>query len=330
MEFDEFADDDDDRREAEYMADVKLDPEEERALEMFMDREKVQRGERRLADIVEEKIRDHQAQMEATSDPNSGLVIDPRVVDIYKRVAVLLKDYTCGKLPKAFKVLPALNNWEQLTYITRPDEWSPHAMCAAVKLFSYGLNAKMTQRFYNVILLPYTREALRTQRKLNFNLYFALKKALYKPTPFYKGFLLPLCESGTCTLREATIVGSVLAKMSVPMLHSAACIVKLAQMPYGGANSMFLRVLLDKKYSLPYMVVDEVCKHFAAFLGDDRRMVVLWHQCLLVFVQRYRNDLTVEQRDMLRALVRKHVHAVITPQVAYELDNAVCRQAPKK
>lgn len=34
------------------------------------------------------------------------------------------------------------------------------------------------------------------------------------------GILIPLCESGTCTLREAIIIGSILTKCSIPVLHS--------------------------------------------------------------------------------------------------------------
>ena len=37
------------------------------------------------------------------------------------------------------------------------------------------------------------------------------------PSP---GILIPLCESGTCTLREAIIVGSIITKCSIPVLHS--------------------------------------------------------------------------------------------------------------
>ncbi len=56
--------------------------------------------------------------------------------------------------------------------------------------------------------------------------------------------MLPLCESGDCTLREATIIGSVLAKNSIPVLHSCAVMLKIAEMEYNGANSIFLRVFL--------------------------------------------------------------------------------------
>ena len=69
-------------------------------------------------------------------------------------------------------------------------------------------------------------------------------------------------QSGTCTLREAIIISSSLSKNSIPMLHSAAAILKIAEMDYNGANSIFLRTLLDKKYALPFRVVDAVVFHF--------------------------------------------------------------------
>lgn len=71
-----------------------------------------------------------------------------------------------------------------------------------------------------------------------------------------------LLQAGDCTLREAIIVGSVLARNSVPVLHSSAALLKIAEMDYTGANSIFLRILFDKKYALPYRVVDSVVFHF--------------------------------------------------------------------
>lgn len=69
-------------------------------------------------------------------------------------------------------------------------------------------------------------------------------------------------QSGSCTLQEAVIIGGILHKASIPMLHSAAALLKLAEMNYNGACSVFLRTLLDKKYALPYRVVDAVVFHF--------------------------------------------------------------------
>jgi essential nuclear protein 1 len=84
--------------------------------------------------------------------------------------------------------------------------------------------------------LERVRDDIRETKKLNYHLYMALKKALYKPAAFFKGILFPLCESGTCTLREAAIIGSVLAKVSVPVLHSSVALMRLAEMDYTGKS----------------------------------------------------------------------------------------------
>ena len=83
------------------------------------------------------------------------------------------------------------------------------------------------------------RDDISETKKLNYHLYMALKKSLYKPAAFFKGFLLPLCEGGDCTLREAAIIGSVLVKVSVPVLHSAAALLKIAEMEYSGEFMLF-------------------------------------------------------------------------------------------
>jgi hypothetical protein len=36
--------------------------------------------------------------------------------------------YTVGKIPKAFKIIPNLKNWEEVLYLTDPEGWSPQAM----------------------------------------------------------------------------------------------------------------------------------------------------------------------------------------------------------
>jgi len=74
-------------------------------------------------------------------------------------------------------------------------------------------------------------------------------------------------QSGTCTLREAIIIGSVIARNSIPVLHSSAAILKIAEMDYTGANSIFLRIFFDKKYALPYRVVDAAVFHFLGYVN---------------------------------------------------------------
>lgn len=50
------------------------------------------------------------------------------------------------------------------------------------------------------------------------------------------------------------------------MLHTAAAMLKIAEMDYSGANSMFLRLLIDKKYTLPFRVVDGLVNHFLRYV----------------------------------------------------------------
>lgn len=45
----------------------------------------------------------------------------------------VLSKYRSGKLPKAFKIIPALSNWEQILYITDPETWTAAAMYQATR-----------------------------------------------------------------------------------------------------------------------------------------------------------------------------------------------------
>ena len=61
------------------------------------------------------------------------------------------------------------------------------------------------------------------------------------------------------------------------------------------------------------------------FLTDKRELPVLWHQALLTFVQRYKQDVSTEQREKLLDLLRVHAHPSITAEVRRELAGAACR-----
>jgi essential nuclear protein 1 len=55
--------------------------------------------------------------------------LDDQVVAVYRGVGALMARYSgSGKVPKAFKIIPSLHNWEEVLYLTDPDKWSPHAM----------------------------------------------------------------------------------------------------------------------------------------------------------------------------------------------------------
>jgi essential nuclear protein 1 len=51
----------------------------------------------------------------------------------------------------------------------------------------------------------------------------------------------------------------------------------------------------------------------------DVKLPVIWHQCLLAFAQRYRNDITEDQREALLDLLLTKGHSQIGPEVRREL-----------
>jgi len=289
-----------------------INPEEEDMLNVF---NKLTTQRRLLSDIVMEKIAEFEAR--ALSGAHSDEVFPQKVIDVYTGVGKLLSEYTSGRLPKAFNIIQSLKNWEDVLMLTNPEQWSVQAVAAATKVFSSGLSVKHAQRFYYNVLLPRVRDDIDKHKKLNFHLFLALKYSLFKPASFFKGFLLPLA-SEECTGREAFIVSSLLRRVSIPVLYSAAGLLKLCELPYSGPVLLFIKVLLNKKYALPTRVIVAVTHYFLSFKDDPRQFPVIWHQALLVFAQRYKSSL-VGFRDEIEGLLRIHAHSAISPEIKREL-----------
>ena len=68
---------------------------------------------RTLADMILDKIaeKEHDAltRMEEADDESA---LPEKVIEAYRGMVPVLNRYRCGKLPKAFKVIPALERWE--------------------------------------------------------------------------------------------------------------------------------------------------------------------------------------------------------------------------
>lgn len=307
-----------------------MDPEDIKSFAKFMGGSKNTEPSKTLNDIILDKLMEHERKKaegaigekkmtaeEAYAQVRSNL--SPKVVQAYSLIGKLLKHYTAGRLPKAFNIIPALSNWEEIVYLTRPEEWSPQAVRAATRVFASNMNRGLATRFYSLILFPRVRDDIDRHKKLNWHIYMALKKSLWKADAFYKGIILPLCESGDATLREAVILASLIRRVSIPAAHSAVALYKIAQLPFSPANTFFLGVLLNKKYALPYEVLDGVVEHFLRARDEQSTPPVLWHQALLVLAQRYKNELTAEQKEGLKSLTRLHQHYLITPEIKREL-----------
>ena len=301
---------------------------------------------------------DGQAPTKEIRPPPDAVEIPAKVADVFTKIGQILSRYKSGPLPKPFKVLPTLPDWPTLLEITQPDSWTPHAIFAATRIF-VSSSPTTVQHFLQTVLLDRVREDIHERKKLNVHLYNALKKSLYKPSAFFKGFLFPLVQSSTCTLREAHIVSSVLAKISIPVLHSAAGLLRLCEIAAeqssmdtesAGAANVFIRTLLEKKYALPYRAIDALVFHFLRFRNsnpaanaeetdlsmsgtksekDNLKLPVIWHQGLLVFAQRYKNDITEDQREALLDLLLVRGHRDIGPEVRRELLAGRGRGVPK-
>jgi essential nuclear protein 1 len=287
--------------------------------------------------MILEKIAEHTAASEARRDGRGGDAaadgapqmpeLPEKVQQVYASIGELLRRYRSGKLPKAFKIVPKLTNWEEVLFLTQPQFWSPQACAAATRIFASALNPRMAQRFYALVLLPATLDDIDENKRLNYHYYAALKKAVYKPAAFFKGIVLPMCEE-RCSLKHALIVCSVLSKVSVPATHSAVTLLKLTEVPLSGAQMLFLRTLLLKKYALPYRVVDALADYFAQFGDFEQELPVIWHQSLLIFSQHYKMEITREQKEELKPVLRKHLHESITAEIRRELYNSACRGDP--
>jgi essential nuclear protein 1 len=103
------------------------------------------------------------------------------------------------------------------------------------------------------------------------------------------------------------------------MPHTSAALLKIAEMEYSGSNSYFIKVILQKKYSLPNRVIQGICDHFSRFTIDERQLPVLWHQSLLTFVQLYGREIPHAEKENLALLTQNHVHGGITPVVRKHL-----------
>ncbi|KAF4356739.1 hypothetical protein F8388_010961 [Cannabis sativa] len=244
-------------------------------------------------------------------------------------IGKVLSNCTDGKIPKLFKLIPSMINWEDILYLTEPEKWSPNAMYQAVRIFASIMGVKRARALLQACLVA----------TAYFALYQSLKKCVYKPSAFYKGILFPLCESKTCNLREAVIIGSIIQKVSIPLLHSSVALLKLVDMEYCGTTSYFIKIILEKKYALTYRALDALVAHFVRFLDDTRIMPVIWHQSLLALVQKYsniqlgvpskslrlakyKNELQKEDKVKLRAFLEKQNHKLITPEITRELNNS--------
>lgn len=78
-------------------------------------------AKRNLADLIMQKIE----EKKQSDEQQASRQFDPKVIEVYTKVGKILQQqtinqliisYRAGKLPKAFKLIPSLSNWEDVTF----------------------------------------------------------------------------------------------------------------------------------------------------------------------------------------------------------------------
>ncbi|KAL3079429.1 hypothetical protein niasHT_031758 [Heterodera trifolii] len=88
---------------------------------------------------IEEKSDDEEDICKQAHELAEQIAIDgvnPAVVTLFTEVGAVMAKYRNGKVPKAFKMIPAMANWEQILELTCPENWSSTAMFQATRAFA--------------------------------------------------------------------------------------------------------------------------------------------------------------------------------------------------
>ncbi|KAB7497510.1 Bystin [Armadillidium nasatum] len=204
-----------------------LDNEDLKILDHFKKKESSSR-QKRLADLFSNMITGKHNEIESVVYNRSEIEskLKPETKSQCEEIGKVLRKYRSGPLPKMLKTFPIMSCWDELLYFTKPENWTAAAMYQITRLFVSNLQAHLAQQFCTFVLLPRIRDDISYYKRLNFHLYQALSKTLYKPAAFFKGIIFPLCSNGDCSLREAIIIASLLANAHIPVAHSAAAISK--------------------------------------------------------------------------------------------------------
>ena len=78
--------------------------------------------------------------------------------------------------------------------LTQPQNWTPHAVHQATRLFVSNLNARMAQRFLALVVLPHVRNDIEDNKRLHFALFQSLKEGHLQARRFLQGGLGQHCE----------------------------------------------------------------------------------------------------------------------------------------
>ncbi|KAG1498034.1 hypothetical protein G6F46_006150 [Rhizopus delemar] len=231
------------------------------------------------------------------------LASNPKVAEMYKRLGAFLSKYKSGKLPRAFKIIPMLKNWDEIILLTDPQSWTPQAMYEASKLF-VTFHTTHLQNFIRYVLLPYARKriAKNNDYHLEYPIFLALHIVLLNSRAFTMGCLLPLCQSSECTAMEASVLACVIALHT--KLRPVPIVWSLMTLPFSIPTTLFLLVALERKKRLPRTFYHPLAHYFIRAGNDISRLPYIWYQTAFAFVKYCGNELDKNELCRLMKIIR--------------------------
>lgn len=99
--------------------------------------------------------------------------------------------------------------------LTHPENWTPHACRAATRIFVSNMKPPQAQLFLEVVLLDAIRDDIAQNKKLNPQYYECLKRALYKPSAFFKGLIFPMLDVCCVSVYATHLIDLALVRLHI-------------------------------------------------------------------------------------------------------------------
>jgi len=262
---------------------------------------------------------------ESRASKEKGMTVDQvnaehRVYEEFSNLALVLRRYKCGKLPKLLKVVPRIKEWEMCLSKTGYRKWTPQALLEITKVFAATAKAPQAQRFYNLFLLPAVLSEISKKGKIHVCTYKSLMKAAFRNKAWVKGILLPVAYDG-CSYKDAMVIGSVISKLSFPndvlyltldKLFETRPFPEVGHPQWWAVTSIFICLVLEKNAALPNQVIENAIKFIESFNGLAERPPLIWYQVVIALCERYRERISKTQEQRIRLIIKQHKHPVVS------------------
>ena len=237
---------------------------------------------------------------------------NPEVIEIYKKLGTLLKNYKGGKLPKAVVVVASkkdIPDWYDLLMYSNPFQWSPNAVEAITVLFAQTASDKRCRLFFKNILLEYVKSILDDVKTLPRNIWDALVAASRRAKSFVLGVMVPLASESVCSQKEVRVISALVTRVKLPGDLVNSFLVWLCEgKEITVTRTIFVARYVQKGKALAVRATDAIFGYFMQFAAETEIQPLVWHKALLDFAKNYARDLTTEQKEMMvdELLVKQH------------------------